>query len=322
MKAHLEILSGDRSGEKVSLSTHKTYILGREAAVDIPLPEKKISRRHASLTVSDAGIIIEDLQSLNGTFVNGNLIEGPTELQDRDRFQIGSHLFELVSSDKKSPEDYLTDSYVDSGPKETDPGLLLTPYVFEEEHSTSHGASISGKLSEVMLSDLLQMLASTKKTGRLVIAEKKKDLSPNPPKGTPSLYIEKGNLIGAEINELQNEEAFYEILRLNNYFFSLFPTTPVGWPSGINLPIEALLLEGLRRLDEEKTAHFKFTPEIMFEVSPDEPLTKLNPDELRIFQIVWKKKNLEGIWASSHLDQAATDAILRKLLKGTYIRKV
>jgi pSer/pThr/pTyr-binding forkhead associated (FHA) protein len=324
LKASLEILTGERAGEKISLTNGRTYVLGRDQAVDIPLPEKKISRRHATLTVSEHGILIEDMQSLNGTFVNGSIIQGPTELQDRDRFQIGSNLFEVKTSISKSPEEYLSETTGDIVPlvRETDPGVLVSSLEYKEEQSHVSQASISGKLSEVSLPDLLQMLAATKKSGRLVIAPSKKELREDAPPGSPSLYIQKGELIGAAINGLKNEDAFYEILRTQNGYFSLFAGARYDWPSTIEAPLEALLLEGLRRMDEEKTAHFKFTADLSFEVIPDEPLTDLEPDELRLFQLVWRKKKLGQIWNSSHLDQKATDEIIRKLIKGNYVRKV
>ncbi|MDB5038548.1 MAG: hypothetical protein JWQ35_2076 [Bacteriovoracaceae bacterium] len=323
MTITLIILTGDRTGEKLTLDEKKTYILGRDNTTDIPLPEKKISRRHASLTIQNGVLKVEDLRSLNGTFVNGSLINEQTTLNDRDRFQIGSYLFEVslsVGKQKKS-EPSIPSFDDDSLLRHTDPSIGM-----EIEHdfveTNTSGASISGRLSEVSLADLLQMLASTKKSGRLVIAANKKDLLPMPPAGTPSLYIKEGDLIGAELHDLKNEAAFFQILRWQNGFFSLFPQVQFEWKDPIQMPLEALLLEGYRLLDEEKTASVEFTPETLFEVRLDEPLSQLEPDELRIFQLTWKKKKMSLILDSSHLDQKSTNATLRKLLRSGYVKKL
>ncbi len=53
----------------------QTFIIGRDASNHIVLNDKLVSRQHAKLTVSETGqIIIKDLGSSNGTFVNGNRI--------------------------------------------------------------------------------------------------------------------------------------------------------------------------------------------------------------------------------------------------------
>lgn len=50
-----------------------TY-LGRGPSADIILPSKRISRQHAKITYSPRGYLIEDLESRNGTFINGELL--------------------------------------------------------------------------------------------------------------------------------------------------------------------------------------------------------------------------------------------------------
>jgi len=52
-----------------------SYVLGRAKDADLQLQLETISRRHALVTVSGEEVIIEDLQSRYGTFVNGKRIE-------------------------------------------------------------------------------------------------------------------------------------------------------------------------------------------------------------------------------------------------------
>jgi DNA-binding winged helix-turn-helix (wHTH) protein len=69
-------------------------VIGRAAEVDVRLDSPRVSRHHARLTLGDAGIIIEDLGSRNGTFVNDSRIERPTPLQSGAALRIGG--FRLV----------------------------------------------------------------------------------------------------------------------------------------------------------------------------------------------------------------------------------
>lgn len=65
-------------------------ILGREqGSADLVLDDPGVSRRHARVLPDDGGVIVEDLGSSNGTYVNGQRITGPVELGAGDEVQMG-----------------------------------------------------------------------------------------------------------------------------------------------------------------------------------------------------------------------------------------
>jgi pSer/pThr/pTyr-binding forkhead associated (FHA) protein len=68
--------------------------IGRQADNTIVLTDTQVSRQHARVTVSDTGVTITDLNSANGTRVNGTPITGPTSLRDGDTIQIGITQFQ------------------------------------------------------------------------------------------------------------------------------------------------------------------------------------------------------------------------------------
>ena len=90
-KATLKILKGVNAGECFSLTADKT-ILGRESHCDIVLRRTTISRRHAQIVRDAEGFYIEDLESLNGTFVDSTRIVGPTRLRGGEHIQIDEFL--------------------------------------------------------------------------------------------------------------------------------------------------------------------------------------------------------------------------------------
>ena len=88
---------GQGLGTRYRFRPGSTVALGRGKLVDVSLPEVgALSRRHACLTYRIESVILEDLGSTNGTFVNDVRIEQPTLLKSGDRFQIGAVHFKFL----------------------------------------------------------------------------------------------------------------------------------------------------------------------------------------------------------------------------------
>ena len=86
----LVVLSGPRIGELFSVEEEANgFLIGRDAICNLTLLDDGVSRRHALLEVAVDGVSIRDLDSTNGTFVNGARLEGPIRLGEGDRIQIG-----------------------------------------------------------------------------------------------------------------------------------------------------------------------------------------------------------------------------------------
>ena len=80
---------GGRAGEHFVPQGERTTI-GRSPDCDVFLDDVTVSRRHALLVERDGGFFIEDLGSLNGTFVNRKRVES-AQLEDGDELQIGKY---------------------------------------------------------------------------------------------------------------------------------------------------------------------------------------------------------------------------------------
>jgi FHA domain/zinc-ribbon domain len=87
---------GGRAGEYFSPQGERTTI-GRSPDNDIFLDDVTVSRKHAVLVQSDGQFRIEDLGSLNGTFVNRRRIDEATRLQSGDEVQIGKYRLSFIS---------------------------------------------------------------------------------------------------------------------------------------------------------------------------------------------------------------------------------
>ncbi|HSF81669.1 MAG TPA: FHA domain-containing protein [Anaerolineales bacterium] len=93
---------GPLNGQRWSLRTR--LVIGRDQQCDITIADRQVSRQHAVLTPTKEGILLEDMDSKNGTHVNGNLIQQPILLQDGDLLQIALiQEFTYLSSDATLP---------------------------------------------------------------------------------------------------------------------------------------------------------------------------------------------------------------------------
>lgn len=93
MVASVKVLSGTSTGTIHEIHVDQA-VLGRNTFCDIVIPEHSISRQHARIVREGERYFIEDMGSLNGTFVNGTRVVGRTELNHEDRI----HLYEVLLS--------------------------------------------------------------------------------------------------------------------------------------------------------------------------------------------------------------------------------
>ena len=90
--------TGDDLGKLFPLGQKRTEI-GRLAERDVPVPDMAASRDHAVIEYSPAHRrhVITDLDSRNGTFLNGAQVVKPVPLQPGDHIQVGSTIYRYVA---------------------------------------------------------------------------------------------------------------------------------------------------------------------------------------------------------------------------------
>ncbi len=92
-------VSGSTFGKSFPL--HGSAVIGRQADCDICLAGDEISRRHAEISVGPGGLTIKDLDSANGTFVNGKRVT-QSELKPGDEVKLDTVRF-LVQTPGMDP---------------------------------------------------------------------------------------------------------------------------------------------------------------------------------------------------------------------------
>lgn len=86
--ARLVMIQGPQPGEAFVLDK-EVITLGRAPTNDIVIAEPQVSRQHARIMRQDDALVIEDLGSTNGTFVNGMRLVGPHVLLGGDVIGLG-----------------------------------------------------------------------------------------------------------------------------------------------------------------------------------------------------------------------------------------
>jgi hypothetical protein len=154
--------------------------IGRLDTNDIVLDDYKVSREHAVLKFSKSGIMLVDLASTHGSYVNGARIDRSV-VQFGDTIQIVSH--ELILSREK-PRDHVSAN-----------GALVAPRMMR---SLDRRLKFFGGLNEFSLLTLVQFLHQEKQSGLLLL-----ELGQMP---GPRIYFQDGDIIhvsqGGDLAEL------------------------------------------------------------------------------------------------------------------------
>ena len=83
-------------GVEEILIDHYPFIVGRERSNDGPLPLAFVSRQHCRFTLEDNIVFVRDLESYNGTYVNGRRISQATPVRNGDEISVSPLAFHVA----------------------------------------------------------------------------------------------------------------------------------------------------------------------------------------------------------------------------------
>ena len=89
------------------------FVIGRKPEASLSIPSPTVSREHAELTVIDKGLLLRDLGSTNGTYVNGTRIHEPCTVYHGDLLQFGQSVFRVVQQSTESGPQTIHDDSCD-----------------------------------------------------------------------------------------------------------------------------------------------------------------------------------------------------------------
>src|SRR5215470_15049928 len=124
--------------------------------------------------------------------------------------------------------------------------------------------ALTGHLSDLSLSELIEFFCNQRKSGRLKVLY---------PSGAGYFYLQAGSVVDARIGVLRGIDAVYYALTLPNAEFE-FSVDAEAAERTINQPWTQVVLEGLRRLDENIPPGVAFPPDYKHKADELQPTTK------------------------------------------------
>jgi len=217
MTLMFKFISGKYKGGEFPLDKNM-IIVGRHSELDMVLSEDMVSRKHARILVSGSNIILEDMGSTNGTFVNGSRIK-KVKLKLHDRILIGSSIAKLVDS--------------------SDTGQNM------EDAAKVHGSTnaVSGSIEDIPIPEVLQLLVTSKKTGVLKITMA--NLS-------AEVFLIQGIFKDVQMasSSVEPKKILFKLIKLESGHFEFEQKDPSGFNNTLNITLDAFLLEAAKYEDE------------------------------------------------------------------------
>jgi len=99
----LTMRSGPTPGKTYPIEQEE-LLLGRDLANEIAISDPEVSRRHARFFMQNENVLVEDLGSTNGTFLNGERISSPQQLRAGDVITLGESIVLVFENAGYDPE--------------------------------------------------------------------------------------------------------------------------------------------------------------------------------------------------------------------------
>jgi len=126
-------------------------VLGRGEQVQLRIPLPTVSREHCRIRQDNGAILVRDLGSSNGTFINGEKLTGEETLTAGDRLTLGSVTLTAVVNGEpeevEPPIRQMEQSKTPSAPDDTDPEDVQTP-TRDSSHSDSNDDDIADLIAQ------------------------------------------------------------------------------------------------------------------------------------------------------------------------------
>jgi pSer/pThr/pTyr-binding forkhead associated (FHA) protein len=327
----VKFISGKYKGGQFYLAPEHEYIIGRAAELDIVLVEDMVSRKHARITTHGGQIVIEDLGSTNGTFVNGEKIRRSL-IAEGDRVLVGTSILKLVGV-STGPQNQAASQMAApmASPVPTPMATVAQMPAIDQDgniHPGSNGQPqqliasnevddmSSGDIADMPLAELLQIYQTAQRTGVLTLRGERK--------GT--VVVDKGKPTYATISDLKDLDSHKAILRMLSWHdgtFELEASDLSDYPNTLKENID-IYVRDFKQHTQSMTELSADLPEMEAMLAPQlpliAPLRNISPDMLDVFQLIHNFGHVETILNKSTKSDVDTFRALIYLTKEAYVR--
>jgi hypothetical protein len=300
----LRFIAGKQPGREVPVKLDQELIIGRAEEADLRIDEDTVSRKHATLTVKNGEITLQDC-SKNGTYVNGRPVL-QASLKPGDQVHIGHVILKLQINDappqlswvigEKRASHHETAALPLAGRTVVTAPAPVFAAPKPAGRIPSAGTSIiehfRGSIADIAPTDLLQLFATTRKTGSLVL--RSRDM-------IGRIHFAGGQVIHASMDDADTVNALkmlYRLLRWTDGTFEFEPPDEHPTPHTIDESTDHVLLEAMHQLDELNNLGPQL-PSLHAELAIANPLPApmrdLAPGDLDFIQLALRHKTVHGI---------------------------
>ena len=152
LSAKLVVIGGDSKQKEVPLRLPTIIGRGREG-VTLTIPHKLVSRQHTKIFEREGKLFVQDLGSLNGTFVNNQRIDGEQLLKPNELLTLGNVTFRAVYEDKVEAIAVTTEEATPPLEAIIEPELDGSSIDLAEESSEESGSSTDKSLIAALVDE-------------------------------------------------------------------------------------------------------------------------------------------------------------------------
>ena len=161
MRVVITVEEGNCDVSRLALKPGESLLLGRDTACDLPFNDDRMSSQHCRVQLGGQGVVVTDLNSTNGTTLNGQVVSNPTVVQTDCSLEIGSarlHIAiqggqNLPTSGTQTGPTACSLASIDSSATASDPD---PPSITRSNRSVAPFPPVSAKFSSVGLSASLR----------------------------------------------------------------------------------------------------------------------------------------------------------------------
>lgn len=269
----LRFLWGQFQGGVLPVDPGRPLVIGRQPDADLVLPDEAVSRRHARLAFEGDELVVEDLGSTNGTYLNGARVTRG-RVSEGDRLLVGGSLFKVVARER--------------------PGAEAAAQATGSEEGRAR--AMQGRLEDVPLPDLLQLLASARKTGVLRIHARGHEAE---------VEVSQGSLVRCALDgrdDLSTGKSLIRMLAWTQGGFELRRAAQTATSGALpGEPLQPLLLESLRQLDELRRVVPRLPGRIVAAAAPSDDL---DASDLGLLALAAQLGSLQAVLDATPLPDA------------------
>lgn len=301
------LLTTEQQVHAFDLMASMRVALGRHDANDLQLVSRTVSNFHAELILDEGRLLLRDLESTNGTFVNDNPVH-EMELKPGDRIRLGNYVLTVHLEQRNGNKEGFfrfrrhPDSF-DIGVR----GNIISLRAGTQEAVQTLRAVDPHDLS---LPDLLKVLTTGPRSITLVLT-----------KGSEQghIYVRKDKIVHAKYGIARGEKALYRFFgwQKAEYEIQEFPASSAV-PRTIALPADTLIVEGMKQIDELAKLITQLPPlevPLLLKEDCSLPVSAHSSAEIQIYQDIIRHETIAKVLEETTMTDCRVLRLIHALIR-------